>query len=272
MAKKTTKTKSNLPATRKSQAPAKLSDAESAAAEYAGAGMETVGSADLLIPQLKIMQKLSPQLDKTSAMYVEGAAEGDICDTGAGRLHDEVLFVPVIYRKHWIEWAEPRGSGSIVQIYNSQSILDECTRDKDGPPRLPSGNPVIETAQFSGFLIDEKQYSKTFHRHVGCPATEIPALAQSVHFRTDTASRKGPNHGAPFLALLYLGHSARKETPRVRGPVGRFRVMSRSAKSAPNAELDFQDVMGDALLFAKAIADGHERLNMASVDNNEEAM
>ena len=34
--------------------------------------------------------------------------------------------------------------------------------------------------------------------------------------------------------------------------------------------LGFQDVMDDALLFAKAIADGHERLNMAAMDEGEE--
>ena len=146
---------STLPATqsRKPQPPATLSAAEAAAAEYAGAGMETVGASDLLIPQLKIMQKLSHQLDKTSPVYVEGAAEGDICDTGIGRLHDEVLFVPVIYRKHWIEWAEPRGSGTIVQIYNSHSILDECTRDQGQPTPAAVRQPSDRDGSIFGLLV-----------------------------------------------------------------------------------------------------------------------
>ena len=272
MAKKTTKTKSNLPATRKSQAPAKLSDAESAAAEYAGAGMETVGAADLLIPQLKIMQKLSPQLDKTSPMYVEGAAEGDICDTGSGRLHDEVLFVPVIYRKHWIEWAEPRGSGSIVQIYNSQSILEECTRDKDGPPRLPSGNPVIETAQFSGFLVDDDaQYSKTF---IAMSGAQLRKSRRWLNLSTSERIRhpeKGPITAPLFWRSYTLGTQPEKNA---KGSWSGWTISRDVTLSeiCTDAKLDFQDVMSDALLFAKAIADGHERLNMAAVDDNEEAM
>ena len=32
------------------------------------------------------------------------------------------------------------------------------------------------------------------------------------------------------------------------------------------------DVMDDAVLFAKAIADGHEKLNLAAADADEEAM
>ena len=207
------KTKSaNLPATtRKSQLPVpKMTAAEIAAAEYAGAGMETVGAADLLIPRLVVIQKLAPQLDKTSPGFVEGAAEGDICDTGTGHLHDEIMFLPVIYRKQWIEWAEPRGSGSIVQIYNSQSILDECTRDKDGPPRLPSGNPVIETAQFSGFLIYEGQYTKTF---IAMSGSQLRKARRWLNLSTSEKIRhpeKGPITAPLFWRSYILGTQPEK--------------------------------------------------------------
>ena len=248
-----------------------MTAAEIAAAEYAGAGMETVGTSDLLIPQLKIMQKLSPQLDKTSPMYIEGAEEGDICDTGAGRLHDEVLFVPVIYRKNWIEWAEPRGSGSIVNIYNSQSILDECTRDKDGPPRLPSGNPVIETAQFSGFLIEDTQYSKTF---IAMSGSQLRKARRWLNLSTSEKIRhpdNGPITAPLFWRSYILGSQSEKNAKGswAGWTLARERTLDEICASA--LDLPFVDVMDDAVLFAKAIAEGHERLNLASTGDADEA-
>ena len=271
MARKTTKTKTNLPATRKTQTPVKLSDAESAAAEYAGAGMETVGASDLLIPRLAIIQKLSPQIDKTSPAYVEGAEEGDICDTGTGRLHDEVLFIPVIYRKQWIEWAEPRGAGAIVQIYNSQSILDECTRDKDGPPRLPSGNPVIETAQFSGFLVEDTQYSKTF---IAMSGAQLRKSRRWLNLSTSEKIRhpeQGPITAPLFWRSYILGTQPEKNAKGTWAgwTIARDKTLGEICE---RIDIGFQDMMDDAVLFAKAIADGHEKLNVASLDDIEEAM
>ena len=263
-----------LPAkTRKSSAPA-LTEAEAAAAEYAGAGMETVGSADLLIPQLKIMQKLSPQLDKTSPLYIDGANEGDICNTGVGQLHDEILFVPVIYRKSWIEWAEPRGTGRIVQIYNGQSILDECSREMrdgkpKGPPRLPSGNPVIETAQFSGFLVDDDQYSKIF---IAMAGSQLRKARRWLNLSTSEKIRhpeRGPITAPLFWRAYTLGTQPEKnsEGSWVGWTVQRDLTLSEICDGSMN--LPFADVMDDALLFAKAIAEGHERLNMAGMEDSQ---
>ena len=276
---KTTKTKSktkpkNLPAptNRKTKTPVtKMSDAETAAAEYAGAGMETVGASDLLIPQLKIVQKLSPQIDKTSPLHIEGAEEGDICDTGIGRLHDEIHFIPVIYRKQWIEWQEPRGSGTIVSIYNSQVILDECTRDKEGPPRLPSGNPVIETAQFSGFLIDEGQYSKTF---IAMSGAQLRKSRRWLNLSTSEKIRhpeKGPITAPLFWRSYILGTQPEKNAKGswAGWTIARDVTLSEICSSL---EFNFQDMMDDAVLFAKAIADGHEKLNLVAADTDQDAM
>ena len=248
---------------------AKLSSEEMAAAEYAGAGMETVGTADLLIPQLKILQKQSSQLEQTSPAFIEGAEESDICDTGTGRLHDEALFVPVIYRKQWIEWAEPRGTGSIVQIYNSHSIIEECTRDKDGPPRLPSGNPVIETAQFSGFLVDDDQYTKIF---IAMSGSQLRKARRWLNLSTSEKIRhpeRGPITAPLFWRSYIMGSQPEKNA---KGSWAGWTIQRHGTLGEICSEraFNFQDVMEDALLFAKAISEGHERLNMASLDGTEE--
>jgi hypothetical protein len=123
-------------------------------ADYAGAGMENVGVSDLLVPRLAILQALSPQLKKKDASYIEGADLGDIADVGTGEIYkDGVVFLPVHYRKDYLEWA-PRSSGKgLVNIHHDPSILDRCQRDEKNRPVLANGNYIAETAQFFGLNL-----------------------------------------------------------------------------------------------------------------------
>jgi hypothetical protein len=117
-------------------------------------GLENVGASDLLVPRLAILQALSPQISKKKAEYIEGAKIGDICDVGTGEIfEDGVLFLPVFYRKDYLEWA-PRASGQgLVNIHSDPAILDETTRNEKRQPVLANGNYIAETAQFFGLNL-----------------------------------------------------------------------------------------------------------------------
>ena len=132
------------------QLPASVSDFES----HAGAGLENVGITDVLVPRLSILQSLSPQLKKKDAAYIEGADVGMIADLGTGDLFLEgVIFLPVHYRKDYLEWA-PRASGKgLVNVHHDPAILDQTTRDDKNRPVLPNGNYIAETAQFFGINL-----------------------------------------------------------------------------------------------------------------------
>lgn len=121
---------------------------------HAGAGLENVGASDLLVPRLTILQALSPQISKKKAEYIEGAQIGSICDVGTGELYDDgVLFLPVYYRKDYLEWA-PRASGQgLVNIHHDPAIMDRTTRNEKRQPVLANGNLIAETAQFFGLNL-----------------------------------------------------------------------------------------------------------------------
>jgi hypothetical protein len=122
--------------------------------DFAGAGLENVGLNDVLVPRLAILQALSPQLKKKDAAFIEGADIGSIADLGTGDLFpDGVIFLPVHYRKDYLEWA-PRSSGKgLVNVHHDPSILDQTTRDEKNRPVLPNGNYIAETAQFFGINL-----------------------------------------------------------------------------------------------------------------------
>lgn len=120
----------------------------------AGEGLENVGAKDVLIPRLTIAQALSPQLNRKKAEYIEGAEIGDILDVGTGELFKEgIIFLPVLYRKDYLEWA-PRDTGKGLQgVHSDPAILDQCTLNDKKKPVLPNGNLIVETAQFFGLNI-----------------------------------------------------------------------------------------------------------------------
>lgn len=119
--------------------------------DFAGAGLENVGAGDLLVPRLAILQKLSPQVDPSEGEFIEGAKVGDIADLGTGELFpDGIWFLPVFYRKDYLEWF-PRATGKgLANVHASPAILDQCVPDDRNRPTLPNGNYVAETAQFFG--------------------------------------------------------------------------------------------------------------------------
>lgn len=121
---------------------------------FAGAGMENVTSDDLLVPRLTVLQALSPQVNKRKSEYIEGAEVGMIADVGTQEIYpDGVWFLPVFYRKDYLEWA-PRDSGKgLVNVHSDPAILDQCTRNDRNQPVLPNGNYIAETAQFFGLNL-----------------------------------------------------------------------------------------------------------------------
>ena len=48
---------------------------------HAGAGMDSIGTEDMQIPFLRILQPLSPQLLKTDPKFIKGASAGDLFNT-----------------------------------------------------------------------------------------------------------------------------------------------------------------------------------------------
>ena len=78
-------------------------------AEDAGSGVDGLGSEDLAIPFLKILQKMSPELDD-----IAKAKAGDLFNTVTKEVvkgSDGIRVVNCAYTLQYIEW-EPRGSGT----------------------------------------------------------------------------------------------------------------------------------------------------------------
>ena len=112
-------------ATSKKSTALKGPDAESTLAkqdfgEFAGVGMENVTQADISIAFIGILQKLSPQLDKTHEKYIKGAEEGQLFNTVTNKVigdGSEVFIVPCCKQSVFVEWIPRDAGGGMVGIH-----------------------------------------------------------------------------------------------------------------------------------------------------------
>jgi len=125
-------------------------------AEDAGVGVDELSSEDLAIPFLKVLQKMSPELDD-----IEGARAGDLYNTVTKEVikgGDGVRVVNCAYTLQHIEW-EPRGSGTGAPhaIYSAGDTLPKTERGDDNKDYVVdgSGRYLERTAQHYILLVDE---------------------------------------------------------------------------------------------------------------------
>jgi len=73
--------------------------------EYDADGMDQIDASDLTIPQLKVAQSLSPELDADNKNYIEGLRDGDIFLTGIKQVLGKtpVDFVVGSWSKYGVE-------------------------------------------------------------------------------------------------------------------------------------------------------------------------
>lgn len=189
---------SNLPAAQEGKS-TQIAKADSFSFESAaGMGLENVTSADMLVPRLTIIQALSPQIKPRDPAFIEGAAIGDIVDVGTGDLFKgSIMFLPVFYRKEYLEWA-PRASGQgLVNIHPDASILDQTTRNEKKQPLLPNGNLIAETAQFYGFNLSADR------RLCFIPMTSSQLKKARKWITLATSEKLKRADGSEFLAPLF---------------------------------------------------------------------
>lgn len=93
-----------------------------------GVGNENVSASDLEIPQLKLLQKMSPEVDKSGGSYVEGAEPGMIYNTLTKRLSDSVFLVNIrmdkevsVFRKREFGGG---GSGSYIGAFDDKPTAE----------------------------------------------------------------------------------------------------------------------------------------------------
>ena len=122
----------------------------------AGVGVNNLGSEDLAIPFIKVLQKMSDELDD-----LDKAKAGDIYNTVTKDVikgKDGIRLINCAYNLQYIEW-EPRGTGTGAPhaIYGAGDEIPATERGDDNKDYVVEGNGryLERTAQHYVLVVDE---------------------------------------------------------------------------------------------------------------------
>lgn len=115
-------------------------------------GLEGTTQDDYALPFLKLLQKMSPEVDEDSGSYIQGAKPGMFMDSSTRELFETVDVIPCLYRHAMVEWAgdEP-GSGFVAQHdpgYEKQFDRHVKNGRETGRWVTPSGHIIQDTRYF----------------------------------------------------------------------------------------------------------------------------
>lgn len=117
----------------------------------AGGGFEEADRESYAIPFVRILQKLSPQLDETSGEYIEEAKAGMFFNTVTEDTYDGKVGLEVIpchFRRVFVEWNKREDGGGFVAEYDvaeGAKLMKKCVRDDRNRDITPDGTQLVDT-------------------------------------------------------------------------------------------------------------------------------
>jgi len=116
------------------------------------AGSEDVGTRDLILPRVDVLQALSPQIKKSDSGYIEGAEQGQIFNTVTSEIYgSSVTFIPVLFRKEWVVWKLRKAGGGFCGAFQTEAEAENfrCS------VQSPDDHEVVESHQHFVILMTD---------------------------------------------------------------------------------------------------------------------
>lgn len=117
-------------------------------------GSEDVGSDDIVIPRLELVQSLSKCRKRTDPAYIAGAEEGMLYNSVTRELYGtSVMLIPVMFKKEYLLWREQDLGGGFGGAYFTEGEAHQAKESQDKPDEWE----IVDTAQHFCLLIQEGQ-------------------------------------------------------------------------------------------------------------------
>lgn len=115
-------------------------------------GSEEVGSNDLVIPRIELVQSLSACRKKTDPSYIEGAQEGMLYNNVTRELYGEsVKVVPVLFRKEYLLWRDTKLGGGFGGAFPDSNSAEAAMNAQDNPSEWE----VVDTNQHFVLVVHD---------------------------------------------------------------------------------------------------------------------
>jgi hypothetical protein len=125
--------------------------------DMAGAGFENMGADDQVVPFVRMLQALSPEVAKKSER-IEGARAGMFINTATRDVFEDFVFVPVSTRQVYVEWRDREKGGGVVAQHEVSSPVVREARDRASrfnDLRTADGNTLVQTYYVAGLMLED---------------------------------------------------------------------------------------------------------------------
>ncbi|MBM7454518.1 hypothetical protein HNR62_000347 [Oceanisphaera litoralis] len=90
-------------------------------ASRVGQGSENVRASDLAIPRIKVLQPLSPEVQKSHAQYVEGAETGMMMNSLNSELFNAAFVINLHYDRKVVVWKKRKFGGGMFGAFETEA-------------------------------------------------------------------------------------------------------------------------------------------------------
>lgn len=103
------------------------------AVEGSGRGNENVGQ-NVQIPRIKLLQKMSNEVDKHHAAYVEGCEPGQLLNTLTNHNYGNDLYcISLTFKLEYVVWRDIEAGGGYGGAFNTQAEAQKYIDEQDKP-------------------------------------------------------------------------------------------------------------------------------------------
>ena len=212
--------------------------------EDSAGGLEGIGTEELLVPYIALLQGLSPEVKEDG---VPGARPGMIYNPAIGQLFsgkEGMVFIPCFREHVFIEWQPRSEGGGFVGVHNPASdvVLNAKDRSTDfGKFFTPEGNILAETYLLFGLsLDDEGSPTKTVISFASTKIKQYKQLMTQANSVMVTNPKTGKKTTPPVWA-----HKFRLRTVETKNNEGEFFIFkvdwdgetASQARMAPSDDL-----------------------------------
>jgi len=119
--------------------------------EFENAGFEGVDQECLQVPMIKLLQKLSPELDDNPAL-----SAGMFYNNVTGESSNTITVIPCYFKREFLEWVPKDNGGGLVGTYQiNDAIINDITRNEKGNDMLPNGNKLVDTRSHYILIVSD---------------------------------------------------------------------------------------------------------------------
>lgn len=100
--------------------------------EGVGRGNENVGQ-NITIPRIKLLQKMSNEVDKHHKEYIKGAEVGDFINSLTKAVTTEIYCLSLTFNVQWAVWRSHDAGGGFGGSFDTEQEAKECLASQENP-------------------------------------------------------------------------------------------------------------------------------------------